>query len=244
MSAKPILIIQTGTATHSALQAHGDFPEWFRLGMGLNADQILISQVHQGEVLPDAHTVSGVIITGSAAMVTDKHDWAKGIQHWLEGALQLELPTLGVCYGHQLLVDLLGGEVAYNPLGRSLGSKTLNLLTEARHDPLFTANDLQKTVYVSHLQSALRLPHDVVRLAYTDTDENHAFRYRDFVWGWQFHPEWSKDITCCYIRDRSEQLRSEGLDPWVMQKDVHEVAAQPEWLRAFSSRCFLKEAAA
>ncbi|WP_395374068.1 glutamine amidotransferase [Marinicella sp. W31] len=242
MSVKPILIIQTGNATHSALQAHGDFAEWFRLGMGLSPQQITVCQVHQGEPLPDVQAVSGILITGSAAMVTERHAWSLGIQRWLEQALPLKKPILGVCYGHQLLVDLLGGEVAYNPKGRSLGSMALKFLPAAAHDPLFSTKQAQRSVYVSHLQSAQRLPADAVRLAFTEMDENHAFRYGDFLWGWQFHPEWSKDITRCYIGDRATDLRKEGLNPEKMSAAVDETAAQPEWLRAFSSKCLIEEA--
>jgi len=244
MSIKPILIIQTGTATHSALQAHGDFAEWFRLGMGLTHQQVTVCQAHQGEVLPNAQTVAGIVITGSAAMVTERHAWSLDIQRWLEQALHLKKPTLGVCYGHQLLVNLLGGEVAYNPKGRSLGSKVLNFLPAAVHDSLLAATEPQSQVYVSHLQSALRLPETAVRLAFTDTDENHAFRYDEFLWGWQFHPEWSQDITRCYIKDRADDLKKEGFNPDSMLAAVNPTAAQPGWLRAFSSKCSMEEAAA
>ena len=244
MSIKPILIIQTGTATRSALRAHGDFPEWFRSGMGVSPQHITICQAHLGEALPDVQTVSGIVITGSPAMVTEQHPWSVQIQRWLEQALPLRIPVLGVCYGHQLLVDLLGGEVAYNPKGRSLGSIALKFLPAAAHDSIFLNSETQRSVYVSHLQSVQRLPDDAVRLAYTEMDENHAFRYGDFLWGWQFHPEWSKDITHCYIKDRSEDLRQEGLDPEKMAAAVDKTAAQPGWLRAFSSKCLVEEAAA
>ena len=52
------------------------------------------------------------------------------------GLVERGIPTLGICYGHQLLAHALGGEVGDNPNGREFGTVTVELTAEAADDPL------------------------------------------------------------------------------------------------------------
>ena len=72
-----LLIVQTGAAAPEVLARYGDFPEWFRRGLGLRAEQIVTVRVDAGERLPAADAVAGAVITGSAAMVPERLDWSE-----------------------------------------------------------------------------------------------------------------------------------------------------------------------
>ena len=53
----------------------------------------------------------GIILMGSAASVYDKHDWLKNIHSTMEQAFVRNIPTLGICFGHQFIAHMFGGTI-------------------------------------------------------------------------------------------------------------------------------------
>ncbi len=212
------LIIQTGDPVPLAAP-HGEaFSDWFIAGMQVDKARVDVVNVHHGEMLPNLNKAvdryAGLLITGSKAMVTDGDDWVRKTQAWLHQTLPHKIPMLGVCFGHQLLADMLGGEVGYNPKGRRIGLSHCHLSTDASEDPLFQVLPQPGCdVLVSHSQTVLAPPPESQVFGHTEADANHLFRYRDFIWGVQYHPEWNAFITAGYIKQRSEDLKTEGLQP-------------------------------
>jgi GMP synthase (glutamine-hydrolysing) len=208
------LIIETGQPVAS-LRRHGRFPHWIRVAAGLRADQATFVNVEAGETLPDQDSpdhdrFTGVVITGSSAMVTDRHAWSERSADWLRKAVEAEMPILGICYGHQLLAHALGGEVDYNPSGREMGTVSVDVHPQAGDDPLFAPLPARFAVQVSHLQSVLRPPAGATVLARSDQDDCQAFRWRHHAWGLQFHPEFSVGHMRGYVHARRDALQLEG----------------------------------
>jgi GMP synthase (glutamine-hydrolysing) len=63
------------------------------------------------------------------------------------------------------------------------------------------------------MQTIVRLPEGAVKLARSDKDECHAFRWGRSTWGVQFHPEFSIAMMRGYITARHEKLLHEGIHP-------------------------------
>ena len=139
--------------------------------------------------------VAGVVITGSHDMVTERQPWSEQAAAWLPGLVERGIPTLGICYGHQLLAHALGGEVGDNPNGREFGTVTVDLEAEAADDPLLGGLPARLPVQVCHTQSALTLPAGARRLAHGSRDANQAFVVGEAAWGVQFHPEFDAEVV-------------------------------------------------
>jgi GMP synthase (glutamine-hydrolysing) len=75
---------------------------------------------------------------------------------------------------------------------------------------LFAGLPTRFPVQATHLQTVLRAPADATVLAQSAQDACHAFRWRDTVWGVQFHPEFSSAHMQGYVRARHEALAREG----------------------------------
>ena len=205
----PFLILETGQPV-AAMRRHGTFPHWIRVAAGLGRDEAVVANVEGGHALPDRAGFAGVIVTGSGAMVTDRHDWSERSAQWLRDAAHDGLPLFGICYGHQLIAHALGGEVGYNPAGREMGTIGLELHPHASDDPLFAGLPPQFPAQATHLQTVLRAPDDATVLARSPLDACHAFRWRQHVWGVQFHPEFSSTHMHGYVRARRDALAREG----------------------------------
>ena len=230
---RPILLIKTGATIPETRDEHGDFEEWFARGMGTSS--LSLVNVYEGETPPDPTGFSGVVITGSASMVSHRHDWSEHTAAWLAEVVHRGMPVLGVCYGHQLLAHALGGVVGPNPRGRQIGTTRIRILPSAANDPLMGQLPTSLAAQTTHVESVHRLPTGAVRLASSPRDRNHAFRFGDRAWGVQFHPEFGADVMSGYIRARSHVIRAEGLDPEDLANRVSETPVAHGLLGRFAS---------
>jgi len=229
---KPLLILETGQPVAS-MRRHGGFPHWIRVAAGLAPDDAVVVKVEQGDPLPLREGFAGAIVTGSAAMVTQRLDWSERSAGWLRDAANAGLPLLGICYGHQLLAHALGGEVGDHPAGREMGTIELQLHPQAADDPLFAGLLPRFRAHATHLQSVLRVPDGATVLAQSVHDACQAFRWGDRVWGVQFHPEFSAGHMRGYVQARREALAREGRCAQQLSRNITAAPHSRRVLRRF-----------
>ncbi len=240
-----MLIIKAGGTFEGLRAERGDYEHWFTRGCGLSEGQVQVLRACEGEPLPtDLSNFLGIIVTGAAAMVTEREPWSEDTGQLMVRASRAGLPMLGVCYGHQLLAHALGGEVGDNPAGRQVGSARVSLERAARADRLFGGLPDPLDVQVSHRQSVLRLPEDAELLGTTQADGNHVFRYGLNAWGVQFHPEFDDQIIPHYIHERRETILAEGLDPAAMLAAIKPSTHGERLLQRFTRICWEHDASA
>lgn len=232
-NSRPILIVKTGEAIYQ-VEADGDFEDWITAGMGLNGAAVRVCRVVSGEELPDPVDLSGVVITGSPAMVTDRLDWSERTSQWLRDAVSSGLPILGICYGHQLLADALGGKVERDPAGREIGTVEVELHQSAQFDPLLVGLPKRFFAHATHEQSVIDLPPGAVQLAESGHPAIHVFRVGSCAWGVQFHPEFDDDVMKSYLRGRAAVIKQEGLDPDALLNAVRPAPVAAGILRRFA----------
>jgi len=228
-----LLIVQTGTAIPVVRRQFGDFAQWFRRGLGLAPAQTRCVRVDRGAQLPPPRSVSGVVVTGSGAMVTDRLEWSETTARWLRRAVDADIPVLGVCYGHQLLAHALGGRVGYNPHGREMGTVRVERLPAA-DDILLNAAPRAFDAQATHLQTVLEPPRDATVLARSSLDACQAVRFAPRAWGFQFHPEFGAREMRAYIRARDGALADEDFDVPSMLRQVRATPRAQSILRRFA----------
>ena len=231
---KPVLIIRTGQAPDNIRARHGDFPHWFRLSAQLAPHRLRVVNVVAGEELPSPQDVSGALITGSAAMVTDRAVWSERTAGWIRNAMDADLPLLGVCYGHQLMTHALSGRVDYLAGGREIGTVPIELLPDAEKDPLTTFLPAQFRAHTTHEQSVMELPKGAKVLARSARDPHHLIRYGRHAISVQFHPEFNADVMRAYIRRKHHDMRREGFDPHHTYRQVAATPLARRLLKMFS----------
>lgn len=228
----PFLIVETGQPVRS-MRRYGGFPHWIRVAAGLEADETVVANVERGDALPRREGFAGIIVSGSAAMVTDRADWSERSAEWLRDAAHEGLPLLGICYGHQLLAHALGGQVDYNPAGRESGTIRLDLDPAAHADPLFSGLPASFPAQATHLQTVLRAPEGATVLARSAQDQCHAFRWGENAWGMQFHPEFATHHMRGYVRARADCIARHGGCARSVARDVTAAPQARQLLRRF-----------
>ncbi len=241
---KPILIIKAGAKlpelAKPPTRIAGDFEDWIGKGLAASHSKDLLTsvvRVYKGEQLPAHENISGIVITGSSAMVTDQSDWIEDTASWLKQAVDQSVPVLGICFGHQLLAYALGGVVADNPAGVEVGTVPLQLHTAAKQDTLLA--DLGETCFVqmSHRQVVTGLPAAAVTLARTAQTEFAAYRATETAWGVQFHPEFDDRIIAAYINYYANDLLQQQMDINELQGAAIPTVASQQILARFMLLC-------
>lgn len=236
----PLLLIQTGEAPDALRARFGGFADWFQAAMRVDPAHLDIVRVDAGEPLPEPAKVSGAVITGSAAMVTERADWSERTAEWIRHALVAQTPLFGVCYGHQLMAHALGGTVGWLPAGREIGTESITRLAAddmpGLHDvpPAFPAQ-------TTHRQSVLKPPPGAQVLARSQRDPHQLLRYTPHVLSSQFHPEFTPESMRAYIEARADTLRDEGLDPDILLAEVRETEAARLLLERFAQTALSRQ---
>jgi GMP synthase (glutamine-hydrolysing) len=105
----------------------------------------------------------------------------------IEQALHRCAPILGICLGSQLIAKALGANV-YRNAQLEVGWAPVHLTDAGKADPIFEGIASPTTFFHWHGET-FDLPDCAEWLAYSDKCRHQAYRYRDNVYGLQFHPE-------------------------------------------------------
>jgi GMP synthase (glutamine-hydrolysing) len=137
---------------------------------------------------------SGIIIAGSQDHIY--HPKARSFKKsFSEFIIKTQTPTLGICYGHQLIASLLGGKIAKNPQGIEFGKKQIQ--TKISTFPLFKGISLPFRGFMAHFDIITQLPDCLENFASTNKTEICAIQFKQNeeyvpIFGIQFHPEFSE----------------------------------------------------
>lgn len=196
--AKPFLILQLRPEDEAA---DDELKAFMRFG-GLTEQGIHRVRMEQASVPDiDLSNYSGIIVGGGPSNVSDREDKKGQAQRRFEAQLadllskviEADFPYLGACYGLGFLVKHLGGEVAKGHYSEGVGAVTINLTGEAQNDPLLNGLPNAFRAFGGHKESVQTLPAGVVLLAGSETCPVHLIRYKQNIYGVQFHTELDTD---------------------------------------------------
>lgn len=214
-----VLILKMGGTFPDTANRIGDFDRWIMEGLPSEFHPYL-SVSHKEKPFPDPLGLRGIVITGSHSMITRPNAWERKAMHWVRWALDVGTPILGICYGHQMLAYLLGGSVGYLHEGPEIGFQRLHFIGNYESDPLFGLYPSHFEAFAYHYQSILRLPPGATTFARSSKEKYHAVRFREWVWGIQYHPEFHSTAITEYLTHDVVELERNGYDPGLLLREA------------------------
>ena len=137
----------------------------------------------------------GIVLSGGAALISSGDTGAEDGGRATDAILDLDVPILGICFGHQTIASRYGGTVTHGG-NVEWGHTTLHIVKE---HPLFEGLDKEQTVWMSHFDTVEELGEGFEMLGYTQTKSDAAENKRgpnaaicnDELkrYGFQFHVE-------------------------------------------------------
>lgn len=190
-----IAILETGRPPGKLADEFGDYPAMFAklLGEGFEVESFDVA----GGVLPKAAAHDAYLVTGSPAGVYEPLAWIAPLMEFIRGAGQARM--VGICFGHQVMAEALGGKVEKSDKGWGTG---LHCYDVVRQEPWM---DGARTIAApaSHQdQVVIQPPRTEITLASAFTPfAGLAWTDRPAI-SFQFHPEFSPAFAKALIEKR------------------------------------------
>ncbi len=172
-----------------------------------------VCRVYAGDAVPPE--VGGydavVVMGGSMSATTDEGFPSRRSElAMLRGALDGQVPILGICLGAQLLAAAAGAAVYPGRQGVEIGWKPIALSANTAADPLFRGVVSPLTVLHWH-GDTFDLPAGAVHLASSEQYANQAFRFGARAWGLQFHLEVDAQAVTAFLTDLGDAAAARGV---------------------------------
>ena len=170
---------------------------------------------YAGDPLPPLDGYDGLVVLGGpmGANDDDKHAWLGPVKEQLREAHAAELPTLGICLGHQLIAAALEGTVR-------------GWTAAAVDDPLMGPLATPRRGVQWNDDVVVALPDDAVLLAETERGEVQAARFGTRMWGVQLHPEVDAPVLRPWAEEDRGSHETRGIDTDALLRDVDAARAE------------------
>jgi len=185
-------ILQTGLAPDILADDMGDYPAMFARLLGGYGFDFRTYRVVEGQFPAAATDCDGWLITGSRHGTYEDHPWIAPLENFIRAAFGAHVPVVGICFGHQIVAQAMGGTVERHPDGWAVGAteydfggETLRL--NAWHRDQVTVAPLSATVIASNPFCA-----------------NAALLYDDRALTVQAHPEFRPAFVDGLMRTRGK----------------------------------------
>lgn len=228
-----IAILKCDTVREPFAAEYGQYPYMFAnlLHAVDSTIELSVYDIEAGQFPADIDAADAYLITGSRHGVYDGFVWITQLEEFVRALHQRQKKLIGICFGHQLIAQALGGTVLKSPKGWGVGMSTNKLLV---HKPWMHYRPEQFNLLVSHQDQVVSLPQDAEVLAGSDFCPYYLLQIGDHILTIQGHPEFTKPYSRALITSREDRLTAnefrQGLNSLELAEDDQLIA---QWLVSF-----------
>ncbi|MCF8510829.1 MAG: type 1 glutamine amidotransferase [Rhodobacteraceae bacterium] len=202
-------ILQTGLAPEALAPTSGDYPDMFARLLEGHGFTFRTYKVLEGALPAHVTDCDGWLITGSRHGVYEDHDWIPPLERFIRDSFAAHVPMVGICFGHQIIAQAMGGKVERYAGGWVVGATDYDF------------NGTTLTLNAWHRDQVTEAPKGAQVIASNDFCANAALLYDDRALTVQAHPEFRPEFV-----DGLMKTRGKGVVPdAVMAKAATKLAA-------------------
>lgn len=211
----------------------GDYREMFpSLFSKVTTDwEFVFYDVCNGQFPNDADDCAAYICTGSRFSVYDDEPWIHQLKDFVNQLYQKQKVYIGVCFGHQMLGEALGGKVRKSELGWCVGAHTFEVLYD---EPWMIPAVPSFNLLMMCQDQVQELPPNSTVLAQTPNCPVGMFKVGDSMLGIQAHPEFSKAYDQALMELRVDRMGADTVEKGIksLEKPVDDLLIAG-WIRNF-----------
>ena len=187
-------ILQTGLAPEALAPEMGDYPDMFARLLDGHGFTFRTWRVVEGEFPASVHDADGWLITGSRHGVYEDHPWIPPLEQFIRDAFAARVPVVGICFGHQIVAQAMGGKVERHAGGWAVGATDYDFGGE------------KITLNAWHRDQVTKTPANAKVIATNDFCTNAALLYDDKALTVQAHPEFRPEFVDGLMKTRGKGL--------------------------------------
>jgi GMP synthase-like glutamine amidotransferase len=187
-------ILQTGYAADALRVTHGDYPDLFAKlldGQGFSFETYRVVDMEFPNSIEDC---DGWLITGSRHGAYEDHPFIPPLEAFIRDCYAAQVPMVGVCFGHQIIAQAMGGKVEKWAGGWTVGRT------------LYDFGGDQVALNAWHQDQVTLKPDSAAVCASSEFCENAALLYGDRMFTVQAHPEFSPALVADMVEKRGRGM--------------------------------------
>ena len=193
-------ILQTGHMADAARAETGDYNEMFEALLAPHGLTFTTWDIEASQFPPGPEAAEGWLITGSRHGAYEDHPWIPPLEALIRDIVASGRPLVGICFGHQIIAQALGGKVEKFSGGWSVGPTEYRL-----------ADGGTRVLNAWHQDQVTVPPEGARTIASTDFCAHAAFAIGDTVLTWQPHPEYGAEALGALMTHRGGAVDPERL---------------------------------
>ncbi len=212
-------ILQTGQAPDQLVGEAGDYPDMFERLLADQGFTFRTWRVEKMDFPAGVLEADGWLITGSRHGAYEDHPFIKPLEDFIRAAYAAAVPVVGVCFGHQIIAQAMGGKVEQFAGGWSVGPTDYD----------FGGESVRLNAW--HRDQVVDVPDSARVIASNDFCANAALLYDDRIFTVQAHPEFRPEFV-----DGLMKTRGPGLVPDHLMQAATARLAEPLDQRSMAGR--------
>ena len=189
-------ILQTGHAPDEIQAKLGDFDAMFGRLLADAGLKFQTFNVVDMDFPDNVNTCDGWLVTGSRHGAYEDHAFIPPLEDFIRNARTADVPMVGICFGHQIIAQALGGEVVKFDGGWAVGRQS------------YKWGDTDIALNAWHQDQVVALPDGARAVACNDFCENAAVVYGNQAFTVQPHPEFGDEVI-----DGLARIKGPGVVP-------------------------------
>ena len=185
-------ILETGLLREQLATRFDPYPVMFDRFLNASGSGLEFTtfSVVRGEMPGSIYDCEGWLITGSKHGVYENLDWMLELQEFIRKIADTSIPLAGICFGHQIIAQALGGEVVKSDRGWGVGLHHYRIDQKL---PWMEPSSDEMGIYAFHQDQVVKLPPMAKIFSSSDFCPYAGLYYGDSIVSVQAHPEFEAD---------------------------------------------------